>query len=391
MQSVQSDTSSSKTTTTSELNNDPHNRISRGQAFDIPVIDNELLKLLLPQIQSMFKYVPRPTSITPNNSFNNFFHSFHNFISSINPDSVLSPNENDYVSLITSSLYDDQRRVQEEEEGQWQLNEELRRQLPLQQHPSQQQQQQIQHDYDSYIQSSSSKHITNIVLYFIKGVMIYSTLLYDLATPGMLQLKATFKPPSLSSSSLMATQKRIDRHKNKLFRYLFLSAVLPLIHAWMKLKRTNYIQQLNNTTTTTVITNNSIGRNRSNQSRRNRSITVHNQIGMRRKLLILQSVLKVSSFIIPPLQLYSHISHLFNRSKSSSSSLAMEYADLAYDSLPLRRGSGGVGTNHCQQSINFSYAQRRLFFEEMILTFGMIVPLNVWREMPNTIRTFIKR
>ena len=95
------------------------------------------------------------------------------------------------------------------------------------------------------------------------------------------------------------------------------------------------------------------------------------------------------SFIIPPLQLYAFINHLFLKNDGTSSSsptISMLLSDLHYDSIP----NNILRTNN-QRSINFTYAQRRLWYEEMVMTVGMVVPLEIWKDLPKTTQRYYSR
>ncbi len=301
-------------------------KLTRGQALDVSEIDHELLKLFLPQIQSMFKYF----SHTP---------SLH----SININAI-PENRYDLSSLLLSS-------PQAGRDAQEQQHEEGNHGERQGHHPPLHQQLQ-QHEY----YNPSSKYVTNVVLYCLKGVMIYLTLIrHDIATPGMANLKVTFKPPS---------SHRI-KHKNRMYRYLFLSTMLPLVYELIQWKRRIYLHEIESMTNGT--------RTYSNASER---IGERNNVffvrSIQRKLLILQYIVKVSSFIVPPLQFYAFVNHTWNHIFSPTPS--MSFSGLQYESMPTSFSS--------QRNVNFSYAQRRLLYEELMLTVGMVVPLNVWKDLP---------
>jgi hypothetical protein len=348
------------------------NKLSRGQALDIPLIDHELLKLFLPQIQSMFKY---------------FKHE--SILHSINLDAL--SDENEYSSLAPVPHDQVQQQVQ-----------------PQMQQQMQQQQQ--QHDYQDH-HDPSTKYFTNIVMYLMKGIMLYSTLLHhDIATPGMNNLKTTFKPStsSISTSTSISrsfNKRNHDPHKNKVYRYLLLSTVLPLLHQLVKWKASNYENQTNEDSNT----NNGNGNRNRNRNRNDNTNTNGNSnsnsnrngsrqelIGIRRKLYVLRSILKLTSFIIPPLQLYTYISHMLYN--TASPTLSMKWSGLQYDTYRpslLSSSTSSTSTSspqeHNQRSVNFSYAQRRLWYEEMVITCGMIIPIEFWKEMPALTRMFISK
>lgn len=306
--------------------NTKENILCRGQALDIDLVDNELLKLLLPKIQMMFQY----------------FHSIP-VLRAINIDAINGVRENDISSIIID-------------------NPSL---LTGFNHLNEGQLQQRDHDH-------SSKYVTKIVLYLLKGVMIYSTIFHDLATPAMINLKATFK-----ASTLPLSHQRIREYRNKLMRFLVLSTVIPLIYELIKWKRSDYKNQLYQLTLGGRIYNDA------NQNQAINQIRISDEqhrLALKRKLHTFEIILKMASFIVSPLELYAHISHLL--SNTASPTLPMYLSGLQYSSLPLGRD---------QRSINYLYAQRRLWYEEMILTCGMVIPLEIWREAPTTIRLFLKR
>ena len=322
-------------------------RLSRGQAVDIPAIDHGLLKLLLPQIQSMFKYFDHMP-----------------ILRSINVEALSDEyGDSSLNSLLSSSTSHAQHQQNNENQSQ-----------------------QNQHQ----LFDPSSKFITNAVMHLLKGIMIYSTLIhYDIATPGMSYVKTTFKPPIPSSSLAKPIFSRRNNHRNKVYRYLFLSTILPLIHELIKWKGSSYDNQINNIVTNSSHNHiNSYGNSDTNITVNDSFITSRNRrqelIGLRRKLHILQSILKFTSLTIPPLQLYAYISNLSNSTTplSSSPSIEMQCSGLEYDTLPQGRN---------QRSINFSYAQRRLWYEEMMLTCGMIVPIEIWNDIPGVIVTYVSR
>ena len=318
-------------------------KLTRGQALDVSEIDHDLLKLFLPQIQSMFQYFT------------------HTSFGSINVNAIPS---NRYD---TSSLMNDYDYYASE-------NDQRPDQIIMENNRNIQQQHEFYNPY--------SKFMTNTVMYCLKGIMIYCTLIRnDIATPGMSEMKMTFKPPSSSSSSLSrAVQQKIKNHKHKLVRYLFLSTFLPLIHELMKWKQSIYNDQIDNLINHQEPNHNNdrTGRRQGQQERRRHD---HHQRylfkrSIQRKLFLLNYILNLTSFIIPPLQLYAFVNHLWKN--GASPTISMISSDLQYDSIPNTLSSN-------QRSINFTYAQRRLWYEEMIITVGTVVPLEIWKDLPKAI------
>lgn len=338
------------------------NDLTRGQALDVSVIDNELLKLLIPKIQSMFKYFP---------------HDQVPVLHSINADLLNHYDNNDYSSLIANDDSIESMSSQSTVHNGIIQHDEVIEQIRL------------QNDHDP-----SSRYITKVVFHLLKGIMIYSTIFHDMATPGMLHLKTTYKPPPVSSLHTSMHQ-RIKQHKDRIFRYFIFSTLFPLLHELIKWKRSCYQDQIlriiladrynssNNQDDHPSLhpissgASTSMSTSTSTSTRRGQHL-----IGVKRKLTILHHILKFTSCIVHPLQVYVYITHLLNN--TGAPTLSMYLSGLQYG--PLQPN----GLND-QRSVNFSYAQRRLWYEEMILTCGMLVPLEMWRDLPSTIRTYFKR
>lgn len=307
------------------------NKLSRAQAMDISIIDHELLKLLLPQIRSMFKYFDDGS-----------------MLHSVNAEAISGQYE--YPSLMSLDQQQRRRQIQERQHHHHQQNL-------------------------SQVYEPSSKYFTNIVLHLMKAVMIYSTLLrYDFPTPGMNNLKLTFK--SRSWKERLAEDQRMNRniYRKKVYRYIFLSTLLPLLHDLLKWKAVNYQSSINNNATNNLNATNINSNNDNNNG-------THEYIRISRRLAVLQSILKLSSIIIPPLQIFAHIAHLMGN--TASPELSMRLSNLQYDALPPEKSG--------QRSVNFSYAQRRIWYEEAMITCSMIVPIDMWREVPNIFSTYICR
>mmetsp|Transcript_9204 Transcript_9204/g.11599 ORF Transcript_9204/g.11599 Transcript_9204/m.11599 type:complete len:404 (-) Transcript_9204:1286-2497(-) len=315
------------------------NKPSRGQALDVPLLDHSLLKLLLPRVQSMFKYI----------------HNVHTLpvrLPSIDANAPID----EHMSFLNFEGEDDIVDI-----------DNLPQDLNQQQHRS------LHHDLET-------KYITHGILYFLKAIMMYSTFIqFGMATPAMNDLKLTLSlSPSLLSS----------RKIHAIYKYIVMSSLLPLLHEGIKWKHYIYQKKIHNMNNNGTSDNNN-GMNQMNQNPSSyHSPHQRQRIALQRKCHILKKMLQYTSMIIPPLQLYTHITHLL--SNVAAPTLSMKYSGLAYVN-PTAAASSSDTNVRMDRHVNFLYSQRRLFYEELMLTCGMIVPIEIWKEMPNWISAYFTR
>ncbi len=256
----------------------------RSEGFDIPILDEALLGLLLPNIQSMFKYL------------NNFYSS-----------------------------------------------------------------------------ESNSKFLDSAAIHFLKVIVLYTT---NIHSPAMRHLNVRVTPIFDPSSPF----RDPDRHgRIRLYRYIVVTCLLPTIHAFLKYKASTLRNSLQRNENETLNENADDGEDYANA---NRESAIQCRLAETRQAKVVQVVLKGASIVIPPIQLYHYLSYMYRRKRFGSPSLAMNCNNLMYE--PANIGIDGKQLKR-NRSINFMYAYRRIVYEELILTMG-ILPIDAWRTIPKKIK-----
>lgn len=245
----------------------------RSEGFDIPLLDDALIRLLLPDIQSMFKYL----------------------------------------------------------EG-W------------------------------YTSDSNSKLIETVAANLLKAVMMYTT---NMHSPAMRNLNVSVRPGP--SSLTTKAQSNSSHTKIRTYGYIAVACLLPAIHAIVKYRESSLQSSLQNSSSHE---NEVISQRRRAQTRQSR---------------ILQKLLQTASLFVPPLQLYYYISYMFQRKSYHSPSIAMNQNNLQYSSA---NATSTLETK--DRSINFLYAYRRILYEELMLTAGML-PIDVWKKIPESLTRIQKK
>ena len=219
--------------------------------------------------------------------------------------------------------------------------------------------------------------------------MIYAT---NFHTPAMrhLNVKLVQSSPSLPSRSLLhgrTSSSSSSSSSMRVYRYMAISCLLPLLHQLIKYKVSSLqTQQLHNTTINANDHAIAVGDGNHN----NDSIHIQRHRAAARQTKLLQLLLKVTSFIVPPIQLYHYVSYILFKDTNNNAptpSFAMNYNNLQY-------GRGEEQQREQQRvrerSINFLYAYRRIWYEEFILTMGLL-PIDIWAGLPQNIKVLYKR
>jgi hypothetical protein len=209
-----------------------------------------------------------------------------------------------------------------------------------------------------YYSESNTKLLDTVSTHFLKALLMYTT---NMHSPAMRHLNVKVKlDPRLGNKSTPSFGRI------RIYRYIAVTCLLPVIHAFIKYKASSLRSSLQNTTNDD---DNEIA------TQRRRAET--------RQANILQILLKAISLVVPPIQLYHCVAYMFQRRRFDSPSFVMNYNNLKYGSTNTKR-------NERDRSINFLYAYRRILYEEFILTMGLL-PIDAWKRIPQNMKIFYKR
>lgn len=210
---------------------------------------------------------------------------------------------------------------------------------------------------------TNTKLINSAAVHILKAIMIYSTNFYS---PAMRHLNVNVVEMSAMS------QIRGERHMPfpRIYSYILITCLLPLLHELIKYKATIIEEDLRqDTTVENTLTSTS---------------AMQRQLARSRQAKILQILLTVTSIVVPPIQLYNHLRYILNPKEWQTPSFAMNDNGLSYQ-YEKSNGGGAV-----ERKINFLYAQRRIWYEEFMLTIGLL-PIDVWRNLPEAIKLSYRR
>uniref|UniRef100_A0A7S3VA22 Peroxin-2 n=1 Tax=Chaetoceros debilis TaxID=122233 RepID=A0A7S3VA22_9STRA len=237
------------------------------------------------------------------------------------------------------------------------------------------------------LMEQNGKLIYSVGRYALKAAMIYLT---SFQTPAMTSLGVQSKS-NARINELGNYRTKKSRHHKQLHRYVILAAVLPLLHEVIQWRTSHLEEQLNQQQQQQRWHGSSEDqayerRNGVQQQQQQQVLAIY------RKVKLLKFILKITSIVVPPLQLYHFLSYIFGINETRgihTPSPAMNLSGLQYKIPTRQRGdvTGSKSDPHPhprERSINFLYAYRRLWYDEIILTAGLfLVPiLEVWKDLP---------
>ena len=210
---------------------------------------------------------------------------------------------------------------------------------------------------------TNTKVINSAAVHILKAIMIYSTNFYS---PAMRHLNVKVAEKRVMS------KRRGERHTQfpKIYSYILITCLLPLLHELIKYKATIIEEDLRQDTT---VENTSTS-----------TSAMQRQLARSRQAKILQVLLGVTSIVMPPIQLYNHLRYILKPKEWQTPSFAMNDNGLSYQ---YEKSNGG---GEVERKINFLYAQRRIWYEEFMLTIGLL-PIDVWRNLPEAIKLSYRR
>jgi len=193
---------------------------------------------------------------------------------------------------------------------------------------------------------ASTKLVTSTAIHVLKAIMLYTT---QLNSPAMQHL-------NVKVTDTNATSKRGGKRHvifPKIYRYILITCLLPLFHELIKYKNTMMEEQI-----------------RQDDYSENISISgMRRRLARSRQLQIIQIIMQVISIVVPPIQLYHHLYHIFKPQHNQTPSFAMNGNGLYYQYDKSNKGA-------VERNINFLYAHRKIWFEEFMLTVGFL-PIDV--------------
>lgn len=206
--------------------------------------------------------------------------------------------------------------------------------------------------------NSEDWFLKSSIVNLLKAIMIYAT---NVRSPAMRHLNVVVK-----DSRNMRPRNSFDMKQLRLFRYIAISCLLPFLHDAIKYKLSNL----------EILRQASSGSNCD-------EVILQRRRAATRQAKILKFILKIASLIVPPMRLYTYVTYLLQIKSTATPSLAMNLSDLTYEGSPTNKHGK-------DRAINFQYAQRRVFFEEIILTLGLL-PIDVWKTLPQNSMVYWKR
>ena len=209
---------------------------------------------------------------------------------------------------------------------------------------------------------STDKLLRLCTTHILKAIMIYST---NIRTPAMRHLSVKIK--SENQMTKMGSEQHSNMQSIRIYKYIAMSCFLPLLLDLIKFKSSSLRSSLR------IMSNND----------EDHEIMVLRRRAAARQDWILQILLKTTALILPPLQLYHYITYLLQKQNRSSPSFSMNHNGLRY-------ANTNATTTKQKRNINFSYAFRRMYFDELILTLG-ILPTDVWSSLPRNMQLFYRR
>jgi len=209
---------------------------------------------------------------------------------------------------------------------------------------------------------TNTKLINSAAVHILKAIMIYSTNFYS---PAMRHLNVKVMDKSAMS------KRRGERHIlfPRIYSYILITCLLPLLHELIKYKATiieEHLRQDTNVENTSTSTS-----------------AMQRQLARIRQAKILQILLRVTSIVVPPIQLYHHLRYILKPKEWQTPSFAMNDNGLSYQ---YEKSNGG----EVERNINFLYAQRRIWYEEFMLTIGLL-PMDVWKNLPEAMKHSYRR
>jgi hypothetical protein len=207
---------------------------------------------------------------------------------------------------------------------------------------------------------SSTKLITSTSIHILKAIMLYATQLYS---PAMRHLNVKVIDTNASST------RRGERHVSypKIYRYIIITCLLPFLHELIKYKASVMEEEI---------------RLDDCEELAPMSVVRH-RLARGRQAMILQILMRVTSIVVPPIHLYHHLYHILNPQENQTPSFTMNDNGLSYQYDKSNQGT-------VERKINFLYAHRKIWFEEFMLTVG-ILPFDVWRNLPQAMRLSYRR
>ena len=211
------------------------------------------------------------------------------------------------------------------------------------------------------LSETSISVFNSFALHLIQAAMIFFTSLQTPATNYFRSKVTTHKMSSSSGRQKIAVIQRGDDHSKIIWKYIVLSCALPLLHDMVKIFQSRLSEK------SRVLTN-----------ANNDNLTIDEKrtlLGLQRKAKVLTFILSISSRIIPPVQLYHHLKYILQRKNEHSPLFSMNASGLSYDSM--NSNISGI----IERPINFIYSNRRLWYDEIMLTLNLL-PIDVWKQLP---------
>lgn len=226
---------------------------------------------------------------------------------------------------------------------------------------------------DGTLMELNGKLIYSVGRYALKAAMIYLT---SFQTPAMTALGVRTNANELGKYKQFRDTHRKNHHKH-IHRYVILAAVLPLIHEAIQWRTSHLEEQLNQQQQHGSSEDHAYERRHGEQQR---------LLSIYRKVKLLKFILRITAVVVPPLQLYHYLSYIFGINEKRgihTPSPAMNLSYIKYK-IPTRPTGNESDPLPRERSINFLYAYRRLWYDEIMFTSRLFLfpILEVWKDLP---------
>ncbi len=221
--------------------------------------------------------------------------------------------------------------------------------------------------------AKDKKILKAAVTYLLRTIMIYMT---SFNTPAMqafgLKSTSTFNKTHRHDQALNPSSIHPDGPLRRRFRcYILLSVILPFFYELAQWK----LSTLESESYRESTTDDDNGATTSQQQQR---------VAYKRQISLLKLLLRVTSLIVPPMQLYHYVSYILHRGSTPTPSLSMNLCGIEYSAMDT------LGEEERKRSVNFLYAYRRIWYEEFLLTMRLL-PLDIWKSLPRGMMVAYRR